>query len=369
MKIGIIGDLHLGFTSTKSGITHAVTKGQHDLIESMIQDFEARGITDLVFLGDIFEVRPVISCEVLHYAYMMFRDRLAKFNCRVIAGNHDMLFDNSSEICQIRYFENLPNVTVFIDSVGMEKIGGKKWFFVPWIQESKMQSVTNWLIKTGRGDNEQNVIVGHFDMIGAQMEAKTVSKAGIDPKHFLNAAKVTFSGHYHCKSEISDGTNSIYYVGTPYQMSFGHVGVKAGYHIFDTETETVEFVENNISPEFIEVKDTELDTVGDLSNKIVKYFSDNGRNYDEAAKLKGQLVSLHPIYIETVTVGEDPTETEDTDAPKTEEEARQLLTTDALGMAAMYLDKHPEILPELASGEDARTVTLNYIKEYNSKIK
>ena len=45
------------------------------------------------------------------------------------------------------------------------------------------------------------------------------------------------------------------------------------------------------------------------------------------------------------------------------------MTTDSVGMAKLYLEKHPEILPELSTGEDAKEVALEYLKEYNAKIK
>jgi DNA repair exonuclease SbcCD nuclease subunit len=336
----------------------------------MIADFESRGIDTVVFTGDIFDNRRFIASDVLDKAYRLFKERLAKFTCYVIAGNHDMLYDNSSDVCQIRFLENLPNVKVYIDKVGFATIGHNKWYFVPWIQEEKIDGVNKWLVKMSRGNIDDNIIVGHFDMIGAQMEAKTVSTAGFDPKRFLNAAKLTISGHYHCRSVIGDDYSTICYVGTPFQKTFGHVGVPAGYHIYDDVTGELEFVENTISPVFVDVIDTELgpDFDRDMSNCIVRYSTDKTRSYDDAASLKGILVDKKPIYIETVYYGEDPAE-EGEDAPQTEEEARQIMTTDSVGMAKLYLEKHPEILPELSSGEDAKEVALEYIKEYNAKIK
>ena len=371
MKIGIVGDLHYGLTTTKAQITNAITKGQHAIVESMITDFETRGIDTIVFTGDVFDNRRFIATDVLHAVYQLFKTRLAKFQCYVIAGNHDMLYDNSSDICQIRFLENLPNVKVYIDTVGVEHIGLKKWYFVPWIQESQIDSVNKWLIKQSRGNIDENVIVGHFDMIGAQMESKTISNAGFDPKRFLNAAKLTISGHYHCRSVIGDDYSTICYVGTPFQKTFGHVGVPAGYHIYDDENGELEFVENTLSPIFIDISDTELgpEFNRDLSNCVVRYSADKNRNYDDAAVLKGILVDKKPIYIETTYYGEDPAGQGDVDTPQTEEEARQIMTTDSLGMAKLYLEKHPEILPDLTSGEDAKEVALEYLKEYNQKIK
>lgn len=371
MKIGIVGDLHYGLTTAKAPVTNALTKGQSLIVEAMIADFEARGIDTIVFTGDIFDNRRYLSTDVIDRVYRLFKERLAKFTCYVIAGNHDMLYDNSPEVCQIRFLENLPNVKVYIETVGFATIGRNKWYFVPWIQEDKIDSVNKWLIKMSRGKIDDNIIVGHFDMIGAQMEAKTVSTAGFDPKRFLNAAKLTISGHYHCRSCISDGDSSIIYVGTPFQKSFGHVGVSAGYHIYDDSNGGIEFIENTVSPVFVDVIDTELgpEFDRDMSNCIVRYSADKTRNYDDAAALKGILVDKKPIYIETVYYGEDPVEEGDVDAPQTDEEARQIMTTDSVGMAKMYLERHPEILPTLASGEDAKEVALTYIKEYNAKLK
>lgn len=369
MKIGIVGDLHCGVTTSKAPITNAITKGQYAAIESMVSDFESRGITELVFAGDVFDNRRFTASEILDRVYRLFKERLSGFTCHVIAGNHDLLYDNSSDVCQIRFLENLPNVKVYVDAVGMENIGTKKWYFVPWVQEDKIDKVNKWLVKCSRGNIDDNVIVGHFDMVGARMEAKTVSTSGFDPKRFLNAAKLTISGHYHCRSEISDGNSLICYVGTPYQLSFGHVGVPAGYHVYDDETGQLEFVENKVSPVFVDVADTELDGLGDLTNCIVRYFADKNRTYDEAAELKGIVVDRHPVYIETVPCGEDPVTEDDADSPKTEEEAREIMTTDSVGMARMYLERHPEILPELNSGEDPKEVALDYIKEYDSKLK
>lgn len=369
MKIGIVGDIHYGTTTSKSQITNALTKGQHLAIEAMVKDFEARGVNTLVFVGDIFDNRRFLSSEVLDSAYRLFNDRLKDFTCYVVAGNHDFLYDNSPDVCQIRFLEHLPNVHVYIDAVGMEKIGGKKWFFVPWIWPDRIDGVNKWLVKMSRGNIEDNVIVGHFDMIGVQMEAKTVSTAGFDPKRFLNAAKLTISGHYHCRSEYTDGNSLVCYVGTPYQRTFGHVGVPAGYHVYDDETGELEFIESTVAPKFVRLRDDEIDSVDTLDNCIVQYCVDKNRNYDEAAELKGQVVAKNPIYIDTVTYGEDIVDEEDADAPKSEEEAHQLMTTDAVGMARMYLERHPEILPELSSGEDAKDVAIEYIKEYDAKIR
>jgi DNA repair exonuclease SbcCD nuclease subunit len=333
----------------------------------MIADFESRGIDTIVFTGDIFDNRRFIATDVLDKAYRLFKERLAKFTCYVIAGNHDMLYDNSSDVCQIRFLENLPNVNVYIDKVGFATIGHNKWYFVPWIQEDKIDGVNKWLVKMSRGNIDDNIIVGHFDMIGAQMEAKTVSTAGFDPKRFLNAAKLTISGHYHCRSynKGKDPDSSILYLGTPYHLSFAHVGTDCGYYIVDEDMK-FEFVENTLSPRFVDVDDEHLEGLGDLTNCFVRYYYKNDRPYDDASARKKVLMEAKPLYVKNVPYGGDVGTVEDAKRLD-DEEARKILGADSLTMAEMYMDKYPEQLPVFWSGEDPKQKILGILSTYGQK--
>ena len=62
---------------------------------------------------------------------------------------------------------------------------------------------------------------------------------GLDPSAFQKFDLV-YSGHYHTRS--NDG--KIFYLGNPYQMFWNDVDDKRGFHIFDTETNELEFIEN-----------------------------------------------------------------------------------------------------------------------------
>jgi hypothetical protein len=64
-------------------------------------------------------------------------------------------------------------------------------------------------------------------------------KDGLDPKMFSRYEYV-FSGHYHHKSH----KENIFYVGTPYELTWQDFEDPKGFHIFDTETRTIEFIEN-----------------------------------------------------------------------------------------------------------------------------
>jgi DNA repair exonuclease SbcCD nuclease subunit len=52
-----------------------------------------------------------------------------------------------------------------------------------------------------------------------------------------------FSGHYHLRQH----NKNVYYLGSPYQITFNDCGTKKGFHIFDNTTDKLEFVVNSNS--------------------------------------------------------------------------------------------------------------------------
>ena len=62
---------------------------------------------------------------------------------------------------------------------------------------------------------------------------------GMNPKIFDRYEKV-LSGHFHCRQE----KDNIYYLGTQYQITFADLEERKGFHVLDTETRDIEFVEN-----------------------------------------------------------------------------------------------------------------------------
>ncbi len=371
MKIAIVGDLHLGFTCRKGPIMSAVVKGQYAYIDAMIAEWKALGVERVVFLGDIFTNEAFITTDVLDYALRLFRDKLADFKVHIIAGNHDMRYVDSADVCSISFLGALPNVSVYVNSVGVEKFDGKTWYFVPWVLPANMDNVSKWFVKMSRGDISNRVIVGHFDIVGANMGAGNVAKVGFDPKRLLNAAEWTFSGHYHVPSEMSsdgdDGKVSrLLYTGSPYHMSFSHIGTDCGYYLMDGDK--LEFHENKVSPRFISVKDTELDSLpDDLSSCIVKFSADSAQSADALSDMKLRISSKNPVYIDQAYYGEDGNIV-DTTEEVDEEEARRIMSATSVEMAEMYMDKYPDILPKLNDATaDPKQKIVSMLTEYDAK--
>ena len=105
---------------------------------------------------------------------------------------------------------------------------------------------------------------------------------GLNPSYFQHF-DVVFSGHYHTRS--NDG--KIFYLGNPYQMYWNDADDPRGFHIFDTETFKLEFIQNPYNmfeKVYYDDTDAKLFDARYLKDKIVKIIVRNKSNQFEFDK-------------------------------------------------------------------------------------
>ena len=367
MPIGIVGDLHLGPKCEQNTIKEHVVSWYPKLHQAMLDDFRARGIKTILLSGDVFTIRPFMTIEVMTYAIHLFRDMMRDFDVHVIAGNHDYLYENKESLSSLALLELLPNVHVYRSGIEKLELNGLTWYMVPWIFPDKLPAFSDWLsalAKKPKAVREKTVLFGHFDIMDCLMEGGRISDVGLPPEKFYKAATRVISGHYHCKSlnKGKDPNSYIMYLGTPYQLSFAHVGTKCGYYVMDDDGQ-VEFVENTMSPRFVDVDDEHLDGLGDLSNCFVRYCFLNSRAVDDSCERKKKLNAANPLYVKPVPYGGEVS-TVDEARRLDDEETRRILGSDSISMAAMYMDRYPESLPTFWSGEDPKEKILGILATY-----
>jgi DNA repair exonuclease SbcCD nuclease subunit len=117
-------------------------------------------------------------------------------------------------------------VTVTIDGVDID--------IIPWICADNEVEITEFI-----KNSKSQICFGHFEIAGFEMDRGNVCHEGLD-KNTLKRYDVVLSGHFHHKS--SDG--QITYVGTPGEMTWADYNDSRGFHIFDTNTRGLKFVEN-----------------------------------------------------------------------------------------------------------------------------
>jgi hypothetical protein len=121
------------------------------------------------------------------------------------------------------------NIEVLIDPA--ERDG---FLFLPWINPTNYDESIS-LINGTKAD----YVFGHLELSGFEMDSGKVADHGFNPGLF-SRFKGVYSGHYHHKSN----RGNIHYLGSPYQITWGDYADPRGFHIFDTGTGELEFIQN-----------------------------------------------------------------------------------------------------------------------------
>ena len=232
MRIAIVGDTHFGARNSNQVVEHWQRRFYEEIFWPYIEE---NGITEIIQTGDFFDNRKWINLQTMAFQKEVFVKRSQELECNVhvIVGNHDIPYRHSlknSSVEQILSSED--NFSVYTEPTKVE-FADRSITMMPWICRENIDE-SQEVLRAG-GD----VILGHFEITGFVMHPGAVSKDGISMSDFSGWHKV-LSGHYHTQSD----KGNIHYVGTPYQMSWSDATTKHGFWIFDTDDDTMTFIEN-----------------------------------------------------------------------------------------------------------------------------
>ena len=230
MKIAILGDTHFGMRGDSIAFhNHYREFYTKTFFPYLVQN----GITTIFQLGDLFDRRKYISFQSLALCRRYFFDQLVKHNiqCHTLLGNHDIFFKNTLEV-------NSPDLLLrdYKDHVILYD-KPTEWMdidIIPWICKDNELEIADFIKRS-----DKHVCFGHFELAGFEMDRGNICHDGMDPS-VLNKYDLVLSGHFHHKSN----NGSIVYVGTPGEMTWSDYNDDRGFHILDTETRELTFVQN-----------------------------------------------------------------------------------------------------------------------------
>ena len=312
-KVALVTDTHFGARSDSVPFDKFFKKFYD---ETFFPEIDRRGIKTIFHLGDCFDRRKYINFNTLSSCRDYFFDAAKKRGIEVvmIVGNHDTFFKNTNNVNSPDLLLNdYTNVTAYSGPVEYS-VDGTSILLMPWICTDNYNECMNAI----KVSNSQ-VLFGHFEIAGFQMYKGHENDEGFDPKLFEKFDLVC-SGHFHHRSS----KGNITYLGNPYEMTWADYDDARGFHIFDTSTRELEFIEN---PNHIFTKIYYDDTKDngyrneDFADKHIKLIVVNKTDYYKFDQFIDTIYKANPLELKIVedmsefesqALGDEPVDVEDT---------------------------------------------------------
>lgn len=234
-------------------------KKSYERLDDCIKAFEwifetarENNIKSIIFGGDLLHERQKIDSCVYQNIYNVLKNN-QEFDLYLLLGNHDIWFNEKTDISGVYPFESLKGVKVIGKPQTLE-IEGSLWDFLPFTHDP-IESLN----KFNKKGIDKRYLIGHISIDGAvlnsggQISDVIVEHDGemvkVSENLFANY-KYAFFGHYHKAQKIG---KNVEYIGSPLELSFGEAGEEKHVIVFDTETCKRKYIVNHFSPKHIYV--------------------------------------------------------------------------------------------------------------------
>ena len=299
MKIALITDQHLDGRKGSLPFWNYFQKFYDDVF---FPTLEKEGVRVIFDLGDTFDNRKSMDFNTFHRVRENYFERLKPYNVHMLLGNHCTYYKNTNRINSPELLlDQYKNIKIYSEPT--EVLMGKKVFLMlPWINKENQEDVFRRL-----ETSEADICCGHLELNGFEVTPGMKMDHGMDPSLFHRFKRV-WSGHFHHKSK----KGNVQYLGNPYQMYWNDYKDRRGFHIYDTESDRLKFVENPFEIfDKIFYDDARVDynkqDVSDYKDKFVKIIVEEKRDYQMFETLVDRLynVGAHDVKIVETLVDED----------------------------------------------------------------
>lgn len=234
MKIAIVNDTHFGVRGDSQVFLDHQERFFREIFFPYLDEHDVRIVFDL---GDTFDRRKYINYVTLKRVKQFFFNQMSArgIEYHAIVGNHSVYFTNTNEVNSMDLLlQEYKNFHIYEREPKELTFGSTQFMMVPWITKDNQEVCVDSIEKTSA-----QILLGHFEIEGFEMMKGTVCDHGMKKDVFTRFESV-YSGHFHHPSEYSN----IKYLGAQYEMTWSDYAGRRGFHVFDTETRNLEFVEN-----------------------------------------------------------------------------------------------------------------------------
>src|SRR5579885_2504875 len=236
MKQAIITDSHFGARNDLPALQHNMGRFYSEIF---FPTLDKHGIKTVLHGGDYTDRRKYVNYATARMVFDGYRTPIRERGIHeyIVLGNHDCYLKHTNDINSVEELcRDDATVTVIKHPVEME-IDGCEFLMLPWICDANREDSMR-LIQESRA----SVVLGHLQLAGFSMYRGQVNEDGMSAKLF-DRFELVMSGHYHHKSQ----SGPVHYLGAPYPMTWQDYRDPRGFHLFDTETHELTFIENPFS--------------------------------------------------------------------------------------------------------------------------
>lgn len=266
MKIAIITDTHWGVRNDHPAF---IVNNKKFLDNVFFPYIDSNNISHVIHAGDLVDRRKYININTARALREDFLDPICDRGIffDIIAGNHDTYFKNTNGINSLQELVRGDRQNWHINP--FERLyGNTTILLLPWICDEN-RAISLDIVR----NTNAKICVGHLELEGYEMYKGTVSLSGDDATNFGHFDAV-LSGHFHHKSS----RGNIHYLGSHGQFTWSDFDDQRGFHVLDTETLAIEFIENPytmFSKIWYDDKDKNIDDIlkqdfSSFNNKMVK---------------------------------------------------------------------------------------------------
>lgn len=235
MKIAILGDTHFGVRNGSKTFNEYFEKFYENVFFPHLIN---NNIRKVIQLGDIFDNRKYTHIAGFSECKKYFFDKFEEYDVELLTlvGNHDSFFKDTISV-------NSPNLLLegkfnnikIVEKPSVNQISeNKEVLILPWICKDNYDDSIKYINKS-----QTNICFGHLELKNFAMHKGIVCDEGMDASMF-DRFEYVFTGHYHHRSN----KGNIYYVGTPYELTWHDDSDPKGFHIFDLDSLDLEFIQN-----------------------------------------------------------------------------------------------------------------------------
>lgn len=288
--VAVLGDTHFGVRNDSQVFLDYFRKFYEDVFFPYLEEHD---INVLIQVGDLVDHRKHINFNTAFQMRDMFLDTLQSrgIEAHFFIGNHDAYYKNTNLInAQNILLYGYNNIKAFSNPTTM-MIGDTDFCIIPWINSENYEESMKVI-----EESKAKFCIGHLEIAGFEMYRGIPNIHGLDTSTF-DKFHLTLSGHFHHRSK----KGGIVYVGTPYEMTWQDEGDPRGFHILDTETGELEFIENphKMFHKVYYDEDTDLE-VPDFKNAFVKVVVKDKKNQKAFDRFMTQISGTGPTDISVV---------------------------------------------------------------------